>query len=140
MSKNVKQVAVSFKADERLAELLNQIPNKSEFIRNALMSMIATTCPLCKGQGSVSPGVHEQFQLMIHTRRQHPCVTCGKDELFPEDPSKLEPEDKARLGQFFMGGPLYCGDCYHTAPPCSDCGWHIDTQRINDHVRARHVK
>lgn len=44
MTKNRKQIAVAFKADAKLAELLNQLPNKSEFIRKAIAAQIANTC------------------------------------------------------------------------------------------------
>ena len=133
-----KLVAVAFKADPQLAELLNQLPNKSEFIRRAIASQLALTCPLCKGKGMVPRGIHNHFEPLIRTHRHHPCAGCGTGQPIPEDPAALSPEDRARLEQFFLGGPLYCAECYTTAPPCTECGWHIDSEEINDHVRTRH--
>lgn len=138
--KNRKQIAVAFKADAKLAELLNQLPNKSEFIRKAIVAQIAKTCPLCKGTGSVPRGIHDHFESLIRAHRDHPCATCGHEQHLPDDPGELSPEDRDRLEQFFNGGPLYCNDCYQTAPPCTECGWHVDAENINDHVRSHHAE
>jgi hypothetical protein len=53
-----------------------------------------------------------------------------------QDPGELSPEDRARLEQFFHGGPLYCDDCYEKAPPCDDCGWHIADAQARKHHHA----
>ena len=42
------------------------------------------------------------------------------------------------LEQFFLGGPLYCDGCYEKAPTCDDCGWHINPDRVADHLRQAH--
>jgi hypothetical protein len=54
----------------------------------------------------------------------------ASEQFLSDDPGCLRPEDRARLEQFFMGGPLYCDDGYHTAPPCSECGRHIDMDHV----------
>ena len=45
-----KQI-VAFKVEPDLAALLDAMPNKSEFIRAAVQSRLATACPLCRGSG-----------------------------------------------------------------------------------------
>lgn len=49
-----KEEIVTFKADLRLAEELKRLPNKSEFIRQALLRALGNECPLCHGAGSWS--------------------------------------------------------------------------------------
>jgi hypothetical protein len=138
MSRGKKMATVAFKADAGLAELLDRLPNKSEFIRKAIMAHFSTTCPLCQGKGVVSRGIHDHFEPVIKGNRRHPCTICGNEQYLPVDPGELNADDRARLEQFFMGGPLYCDNCYRTVSPCSECGWHIDSDRINEHVRSRH--
>ena len=50
-----KQEIVTFKADEPLLEAMNGIPNRSEFIRAAILSALDSVCPLCKGSGILTP-------------------------------------------------------------------------------------
>jgi hypothetical protein len=129
---------VSFKVEAELAELLDQLPNKSEFIRKAIAAQLRLTCPLCNGKGAVSGWMHEKFAPLIHSMGLRSCVRCGDAQIVPSDPSALRSEDCARLEQFFHGGPLYCDNCYQAALPCDACGWHIDGERIEDHRRAAH--
>jgi hypothetical protein len=53
MKKN-KQEVITFKADESLLAALRGIPNRSEFIRTAILSSLDKICPTCKGTGSVT--------------------------------------------------------------------------------------
>ena len=50
-----KESVVSFKADHNLAKLLQAMPNRSEFIRRALLQAMESTCPLCQGTGIMTP-------------------------------------------------------------------------------------
>lgn len=47
----------AFRADREITRLLNQVPNKSEFIVEALREKLShtcvVTCPTCKGAGKV---------------------------------------------------------------------------------------
>ena len=46
-----KQTVVSFRVDQHLAEVLNSLPDKSAFIRDAILRRFYTTCPFCHGRG-----------------------------------------------------------------------------------------
>ena len=70
-----KQEIISFKADERLVEELNRIPNRSEFIRNAILLAMQNTCPLCQGTGLLTPS---QMQHWNAFTRHHAAVTCNE--------------------------------------------------------------
>ena len=51
--KKTKQEVVTFKADESLLEALRGMPNRSEFIRNAILTSLERICPTCKGTGTI---------------------------------------------------------------------------------------
>ncbi len=136
--KNPKTAVVAFKVEEELAEFLNKLPNKSAFIRKAIAAQLQMACPLCNGTGTVSRGVHDHYAPLLKNLSKRHCDGCGHDLPLPQDPGELAPEDRARLEQFFHGGPLYCDGCYDKAPVCDDCGWHIAQDRVAEHQRQAH--
>src|SRR5258708_28973111 len=120
--KNQKSEVVAFKVELELAEFLNKLPNKSEFIRKAIAAQMSTACPLCTGSGQVSRWMHDHYQSMLTSWRSRHCDGCGDSLSLPQDPGDLPNEDHVRLEQFFKGGPLYCDPCFDKAPLCGDCG------------------
>ena len=48
-----KTEVITFKADGELASVLKHMPNKSDFIRNAVLEYMQNTCPLCQGTGTI---------------------------------------------------------------------------------------
>ncbi|WP_319560510.1 CopG family transcriptional regulator [Marispirochaeta sp.] len=69
-----KESVVTFKADEKLAELLHTLPNRSEFIRKALLEALDSTCPLCQGSGIMTPAQREHWKAFS---RHHQVGRCG---------------------------------------------------------------
>jgi hypothetical protein len=53
-----KQQIVTFKAEEALVEAMEDIPNRSEFIRSAILAALDGVCPLCHGTGVLN--THQQ--------------------------------------------------------------------------------
>ncbi len=49
-----KQQIITFKAEEALVEAMGDIPNRSEFIRSAILAALEGVCPLCHGTGVLS--------------------------------------------------------------------------------------
>jgi hypothetical protein len=133
-----KTAVVAFKVEKELADLLNQLPNKSAFIRKAIASHLGMACPLCNGQGVVPRGVHDHFAPLLAKMNLAHCNSCGDEMPLPRDEGDLTVEDRSRLEQFFGGGPLYCDGCYDKAPTCNDCGWHIAPNQAADHLRQAH--
>ncbi len=133
-----KTAVVAFKVEKELADLLNKLPNKSAFIRKAIASQLGMACPLCQGQGVVPRGVHDHFVQVIQENNFHRCESCGDSLPLPLQPEELAPDDRARLEQFFLGGPFYCDGCYEKAPTCDDCGWHIAPEVAAEHHRQAH--
>ena len=137
-SKPPKTTVVAFKVEEELADLLNKLPNKSAFIRKAIAAQLGVACPLCGGQGVVPRGVHDHYSPLLEKFAHRSCDGCGHELNLPRDGGDLDAESRARLEQFFLGGPLYCDGCYEKAPSCDDCGWHINPDRVAEHLRQAH--
>jgi hypothetical protein len=133
--KTPKTAVVAFKVEEQLAEFLNGLPNKSAFIRKAIATQMSIACPLCNGSGQVSRWMHDNYLPLLQRWNSQNCAGCGHPVTLPRDPGDLTTEEQARLEQYFHGGPLYCDPCYGKAPPCGDCGWHIDTAKAKEHRR-----
>ncbi len=49
-----KEEVMTFKVDGELAEALAGIRNKSDFIRQAVLSALGNTCPVCNGTGTLT--------------------------------------------------------------------------------------
>jgi hypothetical protein len=133
-----KSQIVAFKVDADLADFLDRLPNKSEFIRKAILSQFNMTCPLCTGSGVVPAGIHDHFDHVIEHNSTRPCEKCKTAVPFPLSADGAVPADKERIEQFLKGGPLYCAKCYGSVPPCDDCGWHVMMEKIADHFKKVH--
>ena len=133
-----KTEVVAFKVEKELADLLNKLPNKSAFIRKAIEAQLGLACPLCNGKGVVPRGVHDHYLPLLKQLSARDCDGCGSQLHLPADSGELGDDDRTRLEQFFLGGPLYCGGCYEKAPTCEDCGWHISPDCIAEHHRKAH--
>jgi hypothetical protein len=49
-----KQEIVTFKVEDSLMAVLSAIPNRSEFIRNAVKTAVEIICAVCHGTGVLS--------------------------------------------------------------------------------------
>ncbi|MFW6344629.1 MAG: CopG family transcriptional regulator [Sediminispirochaetaceae bacterium] len=70
-----KEEIISFKADTYLLEELNRIPNRSAFIRKAVMLALENTCPLCQGTGLLTPSQMRHWNTFT---RHHSPQICGE--------------------------------------------------------------
>jgi hypothetical protein len=68
-----KQEIVTFKADEPLLAAMEGIPNRSEFIRAAILSALDSVCPLCKGTGILTP---DQRNHWLEFSQHHALTEC----------------------------------------------------------------
>lgn len=83
-----KQELVTFKVDEDLAETLRSIPNRSEFIRRAVLNAIDNTCPLCHGAGTLSASQKKHWDQFIRHHSVEVCSQCHESYLVCDnDPS-----------------------------------------------------
>lgn len=79
--KNPKQEIITFKVDGFLWEKLQDIPNRSEFIRQAIFSMLDGICPLCRGTGTLSPKQKEHLESFLTNHSLEECENCGEIHL-----------------------------------------------------------
>jgi hypothetical protein len=133
-----KKQIVAFKVEDELAEFLDKLPNKSEFIRRAILAQFNMTCPLCTGSGVVPSGIHEHFEEVIEEHSVRPCEKCKHPVAFPLSLDAAAQADRNRIEQFLKGGPLYCSKCYPSVPPCDDCGWHVMMEKVAEHFKKVH--
>ena len=77
-----KQTLVTFKVDEDLLEVIKDIPNRSEFIRAAIMTALESVCPLCNGTGLLTPKQKEHWQSFSRDHELKRCEDC--QEIFIE--------------------------------------------------------
>jgi hypothetical protein len=76
-----KQEIITFKVDEGLARTLECIPNRSEFIRTALLAYLSGICPLCNGTGVLSPHLKLHWKEFLKDHEIKECKECHA--LFP---------------------------------------------------------
>lgn len=138
-AKATKTEIVAFKVEADLADFLNKLPNKSDYIRKAIVAQFGMACPLCLGSGVVARGIHNHYKPVIEQHNQHACARCEKMETIPLAIDGVSAEDRTRMEQFFKGGPLYCVNCFPEVPSCDDCGWHIPHEEAADHMRKVHT-
>lgn len=137
--KSNKSKIVAFKVEEDLAEFLDGLPNKSDFIRKAILAQFGMTCPLCTGSGVVPRGVHDHFKPVIQQNSQRPCEKCRNPVEVPITAEAVPANDRKRLEQYLHGGPIYCTKCYPHVPACDDCGWHVPMEKVAEHFRKVHA-
>ncbi len=68
-----KREIVTFKVDEPLLKAMSGIPNRSEFIRAAILSALDSVCPLCKGSGILTP---DQRNHWLEFAQHHALAEC----------------------------------------------------------------
>ena len=137
--KPTKSKIVAFKVEEELAEFLNNLPNKSDFIRKAILAQFGMTSPLCDGSGVVPRGIHDHYKPVIAAHNKRPCEKCRTEVAVPLSAEGVAAADRKRFEQFLHGGPLYCPKCYPTVPACDDCGWHVAMEKVAEHFKKVHT-
>ncbi|HEU18705.1 MAG TPA: CopG family transcriptional regulator [Deltaproteobacteria bacterium] len=70
-----KPEVITFKVDESLHAIIKDIPNRSEFIRSAIINALGSICPLCNGTGMLNP---EQKRHWDNFTTDHSVQTCDE--------------------------------------------------------------
>lgn len=94
--KKEKHEIITFKVPESLREAMKGIPNRSEFIRHAVLAALRSVCPLCKGTGILLPNQKAHWDRFAADHHLEECSTCNALHLVceckPEDPGHLHEE------------------------------------------------
>lgn len=80
MRKN-KQEIVTFKADESLWKAMKGIPNRSAFIRSAVLAALEGVCPLCRGSGILTPDQQRHWTAFAIGHSLKECEDCHQTYL-----------------------------------------------------------
>ena len=72
-----KDDVITFKVEPQLAEMLKRMPNRSQFIRSAILRSLDHLCPLCQGLGILSPDQKRHWQEFAEAHGVRQCQDCG---------------------------------------------------------------
>jgi hypothetical protein len=71
-----KDEVISFKVGAALARVIRRLPNRSEFIRAAVLSALDHACPLCQGTGLMSPEQKRHWEAFSRDHALKHCQEC----------------------------------------------------------------
>lgn len=131
-----KHRIVTFKVEEDVAAFLDTMPNKSDFIRRALLSALLEPCPVCHGKGSVPRTLRQELDVILKKQELVPCNYCGYEFPLSQEKARKGDGDRERLRQYLGGGDFYCDDCYTKTQECKDCGEHVAEPRMVNHRKG----
>jgi hypothetical protein len=90
-----KQEIVTFKVDEPLLKAMRGIPNRSVFIRDAILSALNNACPLCKGSGILTPDQRKHWIEFAEHHALEECEDCHAVHLVCEAGSAADEQKGA---------------------------------------------
>jgi hypothetical protein len=76
MARNRKEEIITFKVDEGLVQAMAGVPNRSEFIRSAILAALDSTCPLCRGTGIMTPDQLKHWREIEKSHTIGECAEC----------------------------------------------------------------
>lgn len=76
-----KSEIITFKVDESLLDAMEGIPNRSSFIRSAVLAALDSTCPLCGGTGILTPSQRGHFDSFLKDHAVEKCSDCDEMHL-----------------------------------------------------------
>jgi hypothetical protein len=71
-----KQEIITFKVPESLRKAMKGIPNRSDFIRHAVLAALDSVCPLCNGTGILMPNQKTHWEWLLQDHRIEECSAC----------------------------------------------------------------
>lgn len=72
---------VTFKAEEALVEAMEGIPNRSEFIRSAILAALDGVCPVCRGTGVLTAAQRRHWHEFEQSHGVETCDECHEVRL-----------------------------------------------------------
>jgi len=74
--KRAKEEVITFKAEPALARAMRGMPNRSQFIRGAILAALDSVCPVCMGTGVLTPHQREHWDAFAADHRFEECPDC----------------------------------------------------------------
>ena len=71
-----KPETLTLKVDTSLLEALRGIPNRSLFIRDAILAALESVCPICSGTGVLTPDRKKHWDQFAQTHSLQQCPDC----------------------------------------------------------------
>ena len=71
-----REHVVCFKVDAATAEAMQGIPNRSDFLRAAVLAALSNTCPVCRGTGHLSPRQMSHWRTFAVAHAFEKCSEC----------------------------------------------------------------
>lgn len=81
-----KQEIITFKVDNNLREAIKNIPNRSEFIRSAIVAALGSVCPLCNGSGMLTKNQKSHWDEFSMGHSLETCDECKETILVCGNP------------------------------------------------------
>ena len=76
-----KEEVITFKVDDQLATAMAGVPNRSAFIRDAILAALGNTCPVCRGTGILTVPQKEHWKEFTAHHHVEQCSDCNEDHL-----------------------------------------------------------
>ncbi len=76
-----KHSIVTFKAEDSLTQALRGIPNRSAFIRSAILAALDSACPVCGGTGILTQEQKKHWDAFAVDHKLRECGTCHEYHL-----------------------------------------------------------
>lgn len=76
-----KQEIITFKVDGDLLNAIKDIPNRSEFIRESIISALGVLCPLCSGSGMLTQNQKRHWDEFAANHSIKRCNECHESIL-----------------------------------------------------------
>ena len=81
MGSQKKPELITFKVDSSFAEALRGIPNRSEFIRSAILTALDNICPVCSGTGILTSDQRKHWEQFTDHHTLEECGECHATHL-----------------------------------------------------------
>ena len=76
-----KAETLTLKVDPSLLEALKGVPNRSRFVRDAILAALERVCPVCSGTGVLTPHRKRHWDQFAETHVLAECPDCHEVHL-----------------------------------------------------------
>jgi hypothetical protein len=116
------------KLDAETAAVLAALPNKSEFVRQAIRARLDRACALCGGSGVRPAALASAAGTHRHPVPRLLCCDCARESPVVLDLDAAAADrnvlwrETQRARAFLAMGDAFCPACFARSVPCPRCG------------------